>query len=202
MFFLSFSFSFSFSLFSLSFFLRRECASATRVQSAQREWEWDRKTNVCRDDEEEKRSRSSSSDTRTRFQLASFRASFSYPPTCRATPRPRTQQPARPTHSTRPSPGHTAPRVPRVNLPGEEQNGSLQRPFFRKASGLFFFLFFFVNRRSDTDLGNTQSARWRESDCVLDRHGHRGWSPGDRMSGRDAHGQGRRTPGGRHVYSF
>jgi len=35
-----------------------------------------------------------------------------------------------------------------------------------------FFYFFFVNRRSDTDLGNTQSApRGGESDCVLDRHG-------------------------------
>ena len=56
-----------------------------------------------------------------------------------------------------------------------------------------------VNRRSDTDLGNTQSARqhakrntqsarwrWRESDCVLDHHGRRGWSPGGRMPGRDA----------------
>ena len=47
-----------------------------------------------------------------------------------------------------------------------------------------------VNRRSDTDLGNTQSApRGGESDCVLDRHGRRGWSPGGRMPGRDAHGQ-------------
>ena len=33
---------------------------------------------------------------------------------------------------------------------------------------------------------------------MLDRHGRRGWSPGGRIPGRDAHGQGRRTPGGRH----
>jgi len=38
----------------------------------------------------------------------------------------------------------------------------------------------------------------RESDCVLDRHGRRGRSQGDRMPGRDAHGQDRRIPGGGH----
>ena len=63
----------------------------------------------------------------------------------------------------------------------------------------FFFIYkhiimYFVNIRSDTDRQHAKrAARWRESDCVLDRHGRRGWSPGGRMPGRDAHGQGRRT---------
>ena len=52
----------------------------------------------------------------------------------------------------------------------------------------YFIIYKLVNKRRDTDLGNTQGApRGGESDCVLDRHGRRGWSQGGRMHGRDAH---------------
>jgi len=37
---------------------------------------------------------------------------------------------------------------------------------------------------------------------VLDRHGRRGWSQGARMPGRDAHGQGRKTPGLFYIYTL
>ena len=68
------------------------------------------------------------------------------------------------------------------------------------AAGGLIFIYKRVNKRSDIDLGNTQSVPpGGESATVLDRHGRRGWRQGGRMPGRDAHGQGRRTPGGRHV---
>ena len=41
-----------------------------------------------------------------------------------------------------------------------------------------------------------------ESDCVLGRHGRRGWSQGGRMLGRDARRQGRKTAGGRCIYIY
>jgi len=59
------------------------------------------------------------------------------------------------------------------------------------------FIYKLVNRRSDTDLGNTTSApRGGETVtvCAIGHHGRRGWNQGRRVLGRDAHGKGGLTP--------